>query len=91
MEEALRIGRRVVNLLRMFNRREGMTKEHDTFSPRLSMPPVDGPGIGKSLAPTFERVRSAYYRASGWDQDGVPTRALLEELDLGFTLTDPGK
>jgi aldehyde:ferredoxin oxidoreductase len=90
MEEALQIGRRVVNLLRMFNKREGMTKEHDSFSPRLSMPPVDGPGIGKSLAPTFERVRSAYYRASGWDQEGMPTRTLLEELDLGFTLPDLG-
>jgi len=91
MDEALQIGRRVVNLLRMFNKREGMTKEHDSFSPRLSMPPVDGPGIGKSLAPTFERVRSAYYRASGWDQDGIPTRKLLQELDLGFTLPDLGK
>lgn len=91
LEGALRTGRRVVNLLRMFNKREGMTKEHDSFSPRLSMPPVDGPGIGKSLAPTFDRVRSAYYRASGWDQDGMPTRKILEELDLGFTLPDPGK
>jgi aldehyde:ferredoxin oxidoreductase len=88
MEEALQTGRRIVNLLRMFNKREGMTKEHDSFSSRLSMPPVDGPGMGKSLAPTFERVRSAYYRASGWDQDGMPARALLEELDLGYTLPD---
>lgn len=88
MEEALKIGRRVVNLLRIYNKREGMTKEHDTFSPRLAMPPVDGFGKGKSLAPTFERVLSAYYKASGWDQEGMPTRRLLEELDLGFTMNN---
>jgi len=91
MEKALKTGKRIVNLLRMFNRREGMTKEDEHFSPRLQMPPVDGPAKGKSLAPTFERVRDAYYRASGWDEEGMPTAALLEELDLGFTIPDCGK
>jgi len=65
-----------------------MTREDDCFSPRLQMPPVDGPGKGKSLAPTFEKVRSAYYRAAGWDENGLPTTSLLKELDLGFTLQD---
>ena len=91
MEQALRIGKRVVNLMRMYNKREGMTRDHEGFTPRLSQPPVDGPGKGKSLAPTFEKVREAYYRTAGWDQSGMPTRALLKELDLGFTLPDVGK
>jgi len=86
VEDCLNVGRRVVNLLRMFNRREGMQKEDDCFSPRLGKPPVDGPGKAKSLAPTFERARSAYYRAMGWNEDGVPTRETLEKLDLHFTL-----
>ena len=86
MNGALTVGKRVANLLRMFNIREGMTKEHDTFSPRLAMPPVDGPGKGKSLGPTFERVRDAYYLTSGWDNEGVPTRRLLEDLQLDFTI-----
>ncbi len=86
MEQALKIGRRVVNLMRMFNIREGMTREHDSFSPRLGMPPVDGPAMGKSIAPTFERVLQSYYKTSGWDREGRPTRGLLKELDLGFTI-----
>ena len=86
MEHALKIGRRVVNLMRMFNIREGMTKEHDSFSPRLGTPPVDGPAMGKSIAPTFERVLQSYYRTSGWDPEGRPTRELLEKLDLDFTV-----
>lgn len=91
MEHALKIGKRVVNLMHMFNIREGMTKEHDSFSPRLGMPPVDGPAEGKSIAPTFEKVLQSYYRTSGWNQEGMPTRELLEELDLGFTVPDLGK
>lgn len=87
-EDALKIGKRIVSLLRMFNCREGMTKEDDSFSPRLQMPPVNGPGKGKSLAPTFEKVRNAYYRAAGWDENGLPTKKLLRELNLEFTIQD---
>jgi aldehyde:ferredoxin oxidoreductase len=86
VEDCLKVGRRVVNLLRMFNKREGMTKEDDTFSFRLRQPPVDGPGKGASLAPTFESIRDAYYEQMGWDNDGMPTRETLQELDLQFTL-----
>ncbi|HOG18703.1 MAG: putative oxidoreductase YdhV [Syntrophaceae bacterium PtaU1.Bin231] len=86
MEQALKIGRRVVNLMRMFNIREGMTKGHDSFSPRLGTPPVDGPAMGKTIAPTFERVLQSYYKTSGWDQEGRPTRELLEELGLSFAV-----
>jgi aldehyde:ferredoxin oxidoreductase len=91
LEGSLEVGRRVINLLRMFNQREGMTKADDVFSPRLGMAPSDGPGQGKSLAPSFEKVRDAYYRAMGWNQDGLPTRETLKKLDLEFTLLDPGK
>lgn len=87
-EDALTVGKRVVNLLRMFNIREGMTAEHDSFSPRLAMPPVDGPKIGKSLAPTFDKVRGAYYEASGWNEEGVPRSELLKSLGLEFTVGD---
>lgn len=86
VEGSLKVGRRVINLLRMLNWREGMTVEDDAFSTRLGMAPVDGPGKGKSLAPNFGRIRGAYYRAMGWGEDGMPTRETLEYLDLGFTL-----
>jgi len=86
VEDCLTVGRRVINLLRMFNKREGMTKEHDSFSFRLAQPPVDGPGKGRSLAPTFEGIRDAYYEHMGWGRDGMPTRQTLQALDLDFTL-----
>jgi len=65
-EDCLKIGRRIINLLRMFNIREGFTKESDSFSPRLGQSPVDGPGKGKSITATFESVRDAYYQAMQW-------------------------
>jgi aldehyde:ferredoxin oxidoreductase len=86
VEDCLKVGRRVINLLRMFNKREGMTKEDDSFSSRLGQPPIDGPGKGKSWVSTFEKARNAYYRAMGWGEDGMPTRETLEKLDLGFTI-----
>jgi len=84
--DGLKVGRRVVNLLRMFNKREGITNEHDSFSPRLGQPPVDGPAEGKTLSPTFKKARDAHYRGMGWNNEGLPTRETLEELDLGFTI-----
>jgi aldehyde:ferredoxin oxidoreductase len=91
IEGAMKIGRRVINLLRMLNIREGLRMEDDTFSFRIGMPPVNGPGQGKSLAPTFEKIRSAYYKTMGWDQEGMPTHETLNELGLGFTLSHLGE
>lgn len=91
IEECLKVGRRIINLLRMFNKREGMTMEEDCFSPRLGQSPVNGPGKGKSLAPTFEQVRNAYYKEMGWDKNGMPTQKTLEELDLEFTISELNK
>ena len=84
----LKVGKRIINLFRMFNKREGMTKDADSFSPRLGQPPVDGPKKGQSLAPTYEKVRDAYYREMGWDENGMPTKETLESLNLGFTISD---
>jgi len=87
VEDGLTVGRRVINLMRMLNKREGMTKADDVFSKRLGEPPVDGPGEGKSLAPAFERIRDAYYRHMGWNKDGMPSRKTLKALNLDFTLS----
>lgn len=87
VEDCLTVGRRVINLFRMFNKREGMTRDDDSFSSRLGQPPVDGPGKGKSLAPAYSGILDAYYREMGWGRDGMPTRETLRALDLEFTLS----
>lgn len=83
IEECLTVGRRIINLLRVFNIRHGFTAEQDSFSPRLGEPPSDGPGKGQTMAPTFEEIKRCYYREMGWDEKtGVPLPATLKGLGL---------
>lgn len=86
IEDCLVVGERVINLLRMYSIREGLTMEDDRYSHRLGESPVDGSGKGKSMNPTFDQVRATYYQTMGWDENGVPTPETLKRLDLTFTL-----
>ena len=66
---------RVRNFHRAFNNRRGMTRKDEK-------PPEDH---WKYRYPELEEeLLSTYYQFKGWNQNGVPTRMRLEELDLGF-------
>ena len=83
--EIIKVGERRVNLLRAFNTREGVGSEADTLPPKLHVPLTGGASDG--MAVTTEEVAAAkemYYGMAGWDKDGHPTRAKLEELALGW-------
>jgi aldehyde:ferredoxin oxidoreductase len=44
-----------------------------------------GPGQGKGVTKEqVEQLLDEYYEARAWDKNGNPTRALLEDLQLGF-------
>jgi aldehyde:ferredoxin oxidoreductase len=83
--ELMKVGERRLNLLRAFNSREGVGAEADTVPPKLLIPLKGGKSDG--VVVTVEEVEAAkalYYRMAGWDVDGKPTRAKLEELALGW-------
>jgi aldehyde:ferredoxin oxidoreductase len=83
--ELMKAGERRLNLLRAFNAREGVGAEADTVPPKLLVP-LEG-GASDGVAVTAEEVAEAkplYYQMAGWDGDGRPTRAKLEELALGW-------
>jgi aldehyde:ferredoxin oxidoreductase len=84
--ECLAIGERTINLLRMYNIREGLDIKQDAYSRRLGQPPADGPGKGRSMDPTFKEVRAAYYQAMGWTEKGVPRPETLKRLGLDSLL-----
>jgi aldehyde:ferredoxin oxidoreductase len=87
INDGLKIGERIINLFRVFNIKNGLTPEHDTVSPRLLEPPVDGPQKGLSFAPTFENVKKTYYSGMGWDiTTGKPLPETLNRLGLGYTI-----
>ncbi|MBN1287567.1 MAG: aldehyde ferredoxin oxidoreductase family protein [Anaerolineae bacterium] len=78
--ELIRTGERIYNLERLYNLREGFTCADDTLPPRL----LNEPGTGNSGGEVshLPDMLDEYYRARGWDKDGIPTPAKLEELGL---------
>ncbi|MCL4535306.1 MAG: hypothetical protein M1370_09145 [Bacteroidetes bacterium] len=88
-DEAMDVGRRTVNLLRVFNIRHGVSPELDRPSARYGSTPVDGAAAGKSIAPHFERMVRNYYELMGWDaQTGKPTPQTLQKYGLEFAAED---
>jgi aldehyde:ferredoxin oxidoreductase len=90
VEEAMRAGRRTVNLLRAFNIRHGISPELDAPSSRYGSAPVNGPAAGVSIRPLWSEMLANYYGLLGWDERGVPTRETLEALGLGHVADDLG-
>ncbi|MFC1926445.1 aldehyde ferredoxin oxidoreductase family protein [Chloroflexota bacterium] len=89
IDEAMLMGRRVVNLLRVFNMRCGISSKMDAPSPRYSSAPVDGPLKGKSIAPHWDQMLSLYYELMGWDKDtGKPLPETLKSLGLEKVVRD---
>ncbi len=79
--DMIKVGERVWNLERLYNLREGFTSVEDTLPARLlNEPAPDGPTKGWVVH--LEPMLKEYYRARGWDANGVPTRQKLAELQL---------
>jgi aldehyde:ferredoxin oxidoreductase len=89
LQEALDVGRRAVNQLRLFNFRNGLTKAMEAPSERYASVPVDGPQAGKAIMPHWEALRSNYYQNMGWDPEtGKPLAETLEKLGLEHLIPD---
>lgn len=83
LEDAMKIGRRIVNVLRMFNLRHGHKTELEAPSPRYGSTPTDGPCKGIGIMNQWEKMREIYYAGMGWDmKTGKPFPETLKELDL---------
>jgi aldehyde:ferredoxin oxidoreductase len=87
--ELLAIGERRINLMKLFNVREGLTRADDRLPDRLFEPIPDGPSIGLKLTRAeLEAALDAYYTMAGWDPaTGVPTKAKLQALCLDWAST----
>lgn len=84
--ELMTLGARRLNMLRAFNAREGITREHDTLPKKLFEPLEGGPSDGKYIdRDEFERALATYYEMAGWDPvTGNPTAETLDGLGLGW-------
>jgi len=90
--ELMKLGERTVNMQRAFDAREGFTREDDVLPKKLSQPLAGGRSDGAMVPPEqIATARQIYYQMAGWDQDGRPTRAKLEELGIGWVADAMGE
>jgi aldehyde:ferredoxin oxidoreductase len=79
-------GERIVNLQRMFNVREGITRKDDTQPRRLLEEKSPSPGRAKGHVVYLKPMLDEYYRLRNWEVDtGIPTDQKLKQLGLGYT------
>jgi aldehyde:ferredoxin oxidoreductase len=84
VDELERIGERIVNLERLINVREGISRRDDVLPWRVMHEPIpDGPSKGMHCPPEeLDRMLDEYYALRGWDAQGIPTSRKLEALGL---------
>ncbi|RJQ59990.1 MAG: hypothetical protein C4530_08300 [Desulfobacteraceae bacterium] len=83
LEGAFTVGRRIVNLLRMFNLAHGLDIEKERPSARYGSSPVDGPNKGVDIMKKWDLMVKNYYSRMGWDPEtGRPLPETLRNLDL---------
>jgi aldehyde:ferredoxin oxidoreductase len=86
------VGERIWNLIRLYNLREGITRQDDDLPYRIREEDLqDPPAAGRKLSrPDLDRMLDEYYRLRGWGADGVPGAAKLAELGLAKEGQDLG-
>lgn len=83
LDEIMRIGKKIMNLSRIYNLLSGITVEVEIPSPRYGSAVVDGPNKGSHPGKDLPKMRSMYFELMGWDKDsGIPLPETLEELEL---------
>jgi aldehyde:ferredoxin oxidoreductase len=84
MFELTKVGERSVTLARAVNVRRGMTAKDDTLPARF-FEPIEASPKGVPLdRQAFQESLQLYYAMMGWDDAGIPTRAKLIELGVGW-------
>jgi aldehyde:ferredoxin oxidoreductase len=82
--ELMKVGERRINMMRVFNAREGFDRKDDAL-PRKFYKPLggSGPTAGVAIKPQeFEEALDLYYKLMKWTPDGIPTRENM--IDLGI-------
>ena len=86
--ELMKVGERITTMARIFNIREGFTKEDDWLPKRFFQPTTAGPLSDTRVdVDKFRKMIDIYYEMMGWDENGVPTETKLEELDIQWAKT----
>jgi aldehyde:ferredoxin oxidoreductase len=87
-EELRSTTRRIADLKKAFNIREGWTPAEDTLPRRLLAQPIpEGSAAGASISPErLARMVRTYNLARGWSEDGYLRESTLDDLALDVSL-----
>jgi aldehyde:ferredoxin oxidoreductase len=89
LSEAIKTGKRIVNILRVFNIKNGLNRDMEIPYPRYGSTPIDGPAAGIGIMKHWDLIRGIYYRLMGWDSDtGKPLPNTLRDLGLEDLISD---
>ena len=64
----------------MYLVRDGQSRKDDVLPPKMTM--RRGSGGSATNIPDVAGMLDDYYELRGWDQYGIPTKELLDRLDL---------
>ena len=85
MHELVQAAERTLALARIFNLREGFTREDDWLPPRFFQPQTSGALSETSVDPDeLRKAVDTYYEMMGWDENGAPTEGTLYRLSIGW-------
>lgn len=89
LAEMIKTGKRIVNTLRVFNVKNGLTSDMEAPSLRYGSTPIDGPAVGIGIMKHWKVIREIYYRLMGWDPEtGIPLAKTLRDLGLDDLIPD---
>lgn len=80
-DQMMLAGERIFNLKRMYNVRCGIRSKDDTVPNRI-LTLVRGQGGAASNLPDLSKMLKDYYAYRDWDQEGKPSKRLLEKLNI---------
>jgi aldehyde:ferredoxin oxidoreductase len=83
--EILKAGERGITMARSFNTIRGLRDKDDQLPERMFEPMRGGTLKGHAIdRKAFDQALQLYYGMMGWDSQGKPSRAKLEELSVGW-------
>lgn len=85
LDELMKVGERRLNMMRLFNAREGFDRKDDRL-PEKFYKPLTGTGPTANVALTRDEVENTldmYYQIMGWSNDGIPSQEKVAELGIG--------
>ncbi len=87
--EVMKLGERRTNLAKAFNVREGLRRKDDILPKRFydELKKKHSPGL-KIDKQAFNEAIDLLYDMMGWDEEGIPRKSKLIELDVAWVINE---